>query len=295
LKTVVEWWFPLRGQRRGSPPLPASSRPDRPLSILRADWSKLGDLIAVDHRKTGPVSAFELLGLGRTWLGPTWSAGGNSEAATPGRPTRWISNPSADLTEWSFRLGESRVVRTALLLRGRRLALLADQVEGKSPDAEMRVGIREGIEVVPSAEDRGLSLSSGARGPSPRVFPLGLSSQTLPVGRAAFRREANALVLRQPMEGKRAWLPLLVSWEPRRDRKAIAWRSLTVSEGSKICPAETAVAYRISWGRDESLVIYRSLARPMPRAFLGHQTRTRFLVGIFSRQGDVEPIVKVEE
>ena len=55
-----------------------------------------------------------------------------------------------------------------------------------------------------------------------------------------------------------------------------------------------AFAARIRWGRDVTLVVYRSLARPALRSFLGHQTHARFLVGLFNREGVVEPIVKIE-
>ena len=51
---------------------------------------------------------------------------------------------------------------------------------------------------------------------------------------------------------------------------------------------------RVSWGRDETYVIYRSLAQARSRAFLGHQTTARFLVGLFKRDGAVEPIMRVD-
>ena len=51
----------------------------------------------------------------------------------------------------------------------------------------------------------------------------------------------------------------------------------------------------MAWGTTESLIIYRSLARPALRAFLGHQTEARFLVGLFTREGDVHPLLTVEE
>jgi hypothetical protein len=70
---------------------------------------------------------------------------------------------------------------------------------------------------------------------------------------------------------------------------------VTVAEKSRACPPDVAFAARVTWGRDETLVIYRSLARPALRSFLGHQTRARFLIGLFSDEGDVEPLVKVED
>jgi hypothetical protein len=68
-----------------------------------------------------------------------------------------------------------------------------------------------------------------------------------------------------------------------------------VSQNSKACAPETAFAARISWGRNETLLIYRSLAKPALRSFLGHQTRARFLIGLFSSEGEVEPLVKIDE
>jgi hypothetical protein len=57
---------------------------------------------------------------------------------------------------------------------------------------------------------------------------------------------------------------------------------------------DEAFAVRVSWGRDDTLVIYRSLTPPARRAFLGHLTTARFLVGKFTSEGIVEPILSVE-
>ncbi|WP_406700556.1 hypothetical protein V5E97_17280 [Singulisphaera sp. Ch08] len=297
-QTVIDWWFPGPNERHSPPPLPASARPDYPLATLRADWSKSGDLMAIDHRSRGLETSFEFIGLGRTWLGPNWAFGsGTGPEAAVGRakPSLWTSNYSVDLAEWSFRVGKLRVDRTALLFRGRRLALLADQIDGKPGSGVIRYGIPEGIDVIPAAENRSLAVTAGARVASPRLIPLSLPYRSTGEERGVFRREGNELVLRQPIAGRRGWLPLLISWDSGRNRKTLVWRPLTVSEGPKICEAETAVAYRVAWGRDESLVIYRSLARPVPRSFLGHKTMARFLIGLFTKEGNVEPILTVKE
>jgi hypothetical protein len=68
---------------------------------------------------------------------------------------------------------------------------------------------------------------------------------------------------------------------------------LTVTVRSRVCPTDVAFGARISWGRDETLLIYRSLARPDLRSVLGHQTAARFLVGVFTAAGEVEPLLKV--
>jgi hypothetical protein len=303
LTTVVQGWFSERERRSGyaPPPLPADARPDRPLAMLRANWTKQGDLLAIDHRAPGASSAVELYGLERPWLGPRWSLDldGASESGSPSvraRPTCWTSTASADLAEWTFRVGPARVVRTAVLLRGRRLSLLADQVDGPASWTALRVGLAEGVTSEPIPGSRGLALAGGRGRSTMRVFPIGLPRLMYPTDRGTFGAEAGGLLLRQRIEGARGWLPLLVSWEPGRNRLATHWRPLTVSEKSRICPPGVAFAARITWGRSEMLVVYRSLARPAVRAFLGHQTRARFLIGLFSPEtGQVEPLLKVEE
>ncbi len=94
----------------------------------------------------------------------------------------------------------------------------------------------------------------------------------------------------------RGWLPLLVSWDPLRNRQVVECRLLTVAENSRPCSASTAFAARVSWGRfrDESVLVYRSLGPPALRSFLGHQTRARFLVALFDRSGKVTPVLTVE-
>jgi hypothetical protein len=297
---VVQWWFPKRGEEPeyGAPPLPADSRPDRPLAVLRANWSRQGEVLAIDHRTPGASSAIELYALEQPWLGPSWSLNREQAPAPRARPTSWASTPSADLAEWSFRLGRSRVVRTALLLRGRRLALLADQVEGPvlAPAPMLRIGLAEGVEAALIPGSRGLTLAKARARSTMRVFPIGLPHRDDPTDQGAFTAEEGSLRLGQAIEGKRGWLPLLISWEPARNRLPTRWRRLTVSEKSRICPPDVAFAARITWGRHETLVVYRSLARPAIRTFLGHQTRARFLVGLFSHEtGDVEPLLKVDE
>ena len=292
LATVVRRWSPGKGAvspwEEAPPPLPAHACPDRALAILRADWSARGDWLAIDHR--GPAGLMELAGLGRPWLGPRWRSSPVEGAEGPGRPTFWKSGIHADAAEWSFRTPTGRVTRLAVLFRSRGLALLADQVEGPDPVATMRIDLAEGVEAaaVPGAPRGTLALSAG-RGRSARVLPIGL-----PEDAGTLDVEGRAIVVRREATGGRTWLPLLVSWRPDRDRRPARWRLLTVSERSAACPPGVAFAARVAWGAGESLAIYRSLAAPDLRCFLGHQTRVRSLVGIFSKAGDVNPLLKIE-
>ena len=296
LETVVRWWFPSRsGRSRATapapPPLPAFASEDLPVAVLRPDWSARGDLLAVDGRERGRECRLELIGGGRRLLGPSWTTSLEG-AGGPLRPNFWTTGAHADLAEWVVRVGDHRVTRTALLLRGRALALLSDQVDGPGPEAGFRVALAPGVTARPVAGSRALALAA-LRGGTARVLPLALPARPYPTERGSLAVEGGEIVLRQRAAGRRCWLPLLVSWRPERNRKAARWRALTVSERSKVCPPDVAFAVRVAWG-DEALVFYWSLVRTAARAFLGHQTSAQFLVGTFSRTGDVRQLLRID-
>jgi hypothetical protein len=290
LETVANWWFPgaRKPRRRAGPPLPAFAAEVRPLAVLRADWNRAGDLLAVDQR--GPECLLELVGGGRRWLGPSWATG---PGAGPARVVRWMTGPQADLLEWSFRRGEARVTRTAVLLRGRRLALLAEQCDGPAGEAGLRLGLGEEVEAHPIPDSRAIRLKGPGAGTA-QIIPLGLPALDYPTDRGALGVADGSVTLRQPVTARRGWLPLLVSWDPARQRRSPRWRVLTVTEATRDCRPGAAFAARVAWGRGEGLVIYRSLARPALRCFLGHPTTARFLIGTYDSEGDVTPLLTVE-
>lgn len=311
---VVRWWTeparPARGARMSSriaevsPPLPAWSAADRVLAVLRPDWRTDGDFLAVDHRDARSPCRLELQGGGRTWLGAEWegsAAHPASEEATAARrvrPACWITGSSADLLEWTTRRGGLRVTWSALLLRGRRLALLSTQVERRgqawASDPALRVSLPGEISAAPVKGSRCLALTETGRRGAAIVLPIGLPCLPYPTDRGSFRESGGELIVRQAPAGRRVWTPLLVSWDQERHRKALSWRVLTVSEQARIVGPDRAFAVRVSWGRDETYVIYRSVGPPARRAFLGHQTTVRFLVATFNERGELRPILTVE-
>lgn len=292
LAKVSRWWFGRRGARgaEGPPPLPAFGSDSRPLAMLRADWGRQGDFLAIDGRERGAATAIEVQAAGRTLLGPRWSAADGSAGRARGRG--YATGPNADWAEWSFPVGAAKVVRTAVLLRGRQMALLADEWHKAEGVVTARVAVAGGVTTAPIVGSRAIALKWPGGGA--RAIPLGLPALPYLTDRGSFSAEAGELLLSQRAEARRAWLPLLVSWDKARNRRAATWRVLTVSERSKACPPGVAFAARVGWGPGDGLVVYRSLARPALRTFLGHQTSARFLVGLFNERGDVWPLLKVE-
>jgi len=292
MASVIGRWLTTPGlDPSAAPPLPSDARPDRPLAILRPDWTPSGDLLAVDHRDPGPTTRIEVAGRGRNWIGPAWTSPAIEGRIGRARPTHWATGAFVDCAEWTYRAGAGRVTRVVVLLRGRGLALLGQQDEGLGTTSEVRLTLPDGIEATSAEGSRSMVLSSGKGRPTARLIPLGL----LPTGARAdggsIAVEGREVVVRQTGEGRRRWVPILISWS----RAPTLWRPLTVGSRSRPCRPDVAAAVRLGWGRgDEGLVVYRSLAPPALRSFLGHQTTARFLVGSFTRSGDVRPILKVD-
>ena len=161
--------------------------------------------------------------------------------------------------------GALRVTQGVFLLGGRRLALLSTLIEARAPLASKliaRLSLPPSVAAEPLAHCRGFRLTAPAHRQSAQVLPIGLPSLAYETERGEFVAADGALALGQRPTGRRWWLPLLVSWDSARNRRPAAWRILTVSERGKAVGPDRAVAVRVSWGRRETYVIYRSLTGP---------------------------------
>ena len=157
-----------------------------------------------------------------------------------------------------------------------------------------RIAVPTTITAAPAVGCRAIRLTEPSKRGGALVLPIGLPCLAYPSDRGGIGVQDGELVLKQASEGRRCWLPLFVSWDPLRNRRRLQWRVLTVSEKSRNVPADRAFAVRVSWGKNEHYVIYSSLGPPALRAFLGCQTAARFLVGAFTKEGVVKPILTVE-
>jgi hypothetical protein len=172
------------------------------------------------------------------------------------------------------------------------MALVSHYLIGADGLGEARFTLAPGIDAEPIDDRPSLRLRAGRRVVA-EVIPLGLPTTpgTTPAGSLAV--DDREIVLRQACVAHQVWMPLLISWDPDRNRRKPHWRSLTVTEQSRVCRPQEAVAARIAWGRGPSLVFYRALKPAGPRAFLGCQTRATCFIGLFDEEGEVRPIISL--
>ncbi len=296
--THLRDWQESRKRNVNFTPEPASWDVSRGvLSVLRDQLNGDGDFVAIDHRISGPSCRFELFGSGRSWLGPYWTIEAEPGATTAPKPGPRISVSGAEIAEWSYRIGQAKVTQSILLMGSRRLALLSALFEARAPQSsQLRLRLSCPPAIKPEALEacRGFRLKGPTGRQSAQVLPIGLPCLPYETDRGAFLRHVDDLVLGQATAARRTWLPLLVSWDPARIRRRPTWRVLTVSERGKAVGPGRAFAVRVSWGRHETYVIYRSLDAPASRAFLGYRTHARLLIGLFTPDGNVTPLVKID-
>lgn len=254
--------------------------------------------LAVDHRQSSVPGRLEFFVAGRSWLGPGWTVGEASDAQSRTKPRTQASQAAAGFFEWRSRDSQSTSTRTLALFQGLGLALIAAFVEAsdQQPELSLRLAMADGVEASSLAGSRALQLNASTTKPAAvQLLPIGLPRGDYVTERGRFVAEGGEIVLTQACAGKKAWIPLVVSWNPKRRAKPVTWRSLTITEKGKHVSPERASAVRITWGRDETYLLYRSHAKPALRAFLGHCTTTRFLFAKFDKDGTVTPIFTLDE
>ncbi len=270
------------------------------LAVLRSDWTATAATIALAHHASLPQ--IDLMIGGRSLLHGPWGLElrlGTSaiELADEWSCVCWESQPEADYAELQMvGPGKLRVERLVLLSREDQFLMLADSISG-APAGPLALRSR-----LPFAAGVQGSWDPGSRAGrlqleslQARVYPLALPDDTVhsTPHRCSFAQDS--LTLEQQGEGQGLFAPLIFDFDPQRRRKVAGWRKLTVTEDGKRVTGDIAAAYRWKVGKAQWLV-YRSLKPPkLPRAALGYHTGNGFAIGRFDTNGDVDPILMVEE
>ncbi len=203
----------------------------------------------------------------------------------------WDSDQDADYLELERDLSNGwKLQRQILLVRDDLVLLTADVVLGEHPakiDYRRALPLAETVRLSPESDTVEARLHR--RGQSGCMMPLALSEWREQTHRGTFADGE----LRQSAFGSGLYAPLWIDLDPQRKRWPRTWRQLTVALDREILPPDVAVAYRVQIGCSQ-WIVYRSLAPPAARTFLGQHVTSEFLVGRFTTEGVVENLVEVE-
>jgi hypothetical protein len=280
-------------------PGPATHSEWAAVGVLRTGWSRADPRMTVAY----PDRSVRIeLGLGREILcSGVWDL----EVSCDGRPVPpvseweqlcWLSDEDVDYLELEIQLrGGLRVQRHMALAREDHFLFLADAILGDRPaELEYRgcLPLGEQMSFQPAEETREGLLAGRRR--LARVFPLALPEWRADPRVGTLVWAERGLELAQRTRGRSLFAPLFFDLRPRRLNRAFTWRRLTVAENLRIQPGDVAVGYRVTVGKEHWL-IYRSLAKAGNRTLLGHNLTSELLVARFDRDGEVEPLVEVED
>ncbi len=284
---------------KGSPRPTASYHSEaEQVSVLRTDWSPRAAQVAVDW--SPPEMKFELtLGADVVFSGflpPHVVCNGRVLDATgEWEEVMWLSEPEADYLELEIRLGEVRLQRQILLCRRDGWLYVGDDVHAPALgdlETRLRLPTADGVRFVPHEETRDGVLHSARHRLA--VVPASLPEWRAERSPGELVGDAGRLELRRSAAGVRSLnSSLFLNFHPRRARRDMTWRRLTVGENLRLVGPDEAVGYRLQAGREHWLV-YRSLTDWANRTLLGINLQTAFLLARFSTAGKSEPLIELE-
>ena len=274
------------------------------VGILRADWSPGSAMLLTVHRDSHVVAELNLAEQ------VVFSGNVDPRVEVDGRDlalegeweqTCWQSDDDVDYLEIEIELQRGwRVQRQIMLARVDGLLLMADALLSPAGDTQphdlayhCQWPLASRWQYRSSEETAEGFLLDESNSPRALLLPLALPEWRSGPPRGKLSADHSArLMLSQRARGSRLFAPLLIDFYPRRMRKQITWRQLTVAEQLSIQPADVAVGYRVQLGLEQWL-IYRSLAPSGNRTLLGHNLTSEFLVARLD-DGEVEPLIEIE-
>lgn len=287
-------------EKKGIPVPPAAYHSEaRQRTVMRTDWSRSAAELALDWSQ--PEIRIEFCVGGRELLRGVMGIAVEVDGA-PARPTTaweevcWESNVDVDYLELEIALGAHRLQRQFILTRRDGLLFVADTVllatRGKVR-CELRLPVAGDVQWRPAAEMREGLLTNGKA--KALVIP-----PTLPEWRSEKRGgelevDAGGVALSQITgEAHGLHLPLMFVYDSRRAGRECTWRQLTVGEDMQIVAPDKAAAIRLQIGNEHWLA-YRSLTERANRTFMGINLQTNFLLTRFTKSGESEPLVEIDD
>lgn len=268
------------------------------VACLRTNWSPKADLVAIRHDAAMPTIDISLRGqpvFRGAWELDVRRNGRLVEFAPEWKATCWFSDDDADYLELQQILADgTHIERQLLLSRKLHCLVLADCVSHTGDEAlELRSRLPVVTGLIPHNETATRECWLERDVLAVRAFPLALEDDRLHRANGSLIATDFAIELRQT-SSKGLFAPLVLDWNPKRANAPADWRKLTVSEDGKSVGIGHASGHRLRIG-DHQIVVYRSLLRNDElRTVLGYHTAHETMIGLFDKDGDIQPLVLVE-
>jgi hypothetical protein len=144
---------------------------------------------------------------------------------------------------------------------------------------------------LPEDETREVILQAGRR--HWRLLPLALPEWRCAPAPGTLECAGDVVEQRVEAHGGRVVAPLWIDADPRRVRRPLTWRQLTVADSRRNLGRHEAVGFRVQVGQEQWLV-YRALDTPRNRTVLGCNVACEFLIGRIKASGEVARTLEIE-
>ena len=191
--------------------------------------------------------------------------------------------------------GGARLQRQMLLAKQDRMLLLADALLGDGEQRDWEVGcslpLASGVQLTPADDAHEARIQVGEK--AYLAFPLAASEWRGAPSDAVLACENDRITWSRSVRGRHVFNPLWICLKPAALQRPFTWRQLTVAEQRLIIARDVAVGYRVQHGSNQ-WALYRSLEPAASRTLLGCNLVYQFMLGKFTTQGTVEPLLEIE-
>ncbi|MBD3673052.1 MAG: hypothetical protein HUJ26_05955 [Planctomycetaceae bacterium] len=302
LQDLLKVYAQSKSPRKLKPPKqkPALQTDESAWAVLRTDWSPEAASCCVLHHDNDVELTL------RTPDGELLSGLWNLEVEMNGEvvsadedweATCWHSDSDGDYLELEQKLTDDIVIDRQLFLSRRDHFLYLAEIVHAPDDAQLTIRstlpFENRLKLKQDQYTREWKIGPKKK-PAARFFPVGLDQEIVHKTDGGIQQTEDGLSVERIGTGS-TYLPMVLDWHRHHAAAPAEWRTLTVTQARQKTPSFEAGAYRLRLA-DQHLFMYRSLVKPStPRAILGEHTLNESLIGNFDADGDVLPLLVVEE
>jgi hypothetical protein len=269
-------------------------------SVLRTDWTADADCCSVLHQDNSVqlnarTPTLDLLT--DAWEleievnGETVPINGDWEA------TCWHTDSDGDYLELQQSLADEIVIDRQIFLSRKDHFLYFAEVVHVPDDAALTVRstlpFAEGLNLAQDKYTREWQIKQKKK-LAARLFPVAFDQEIVNKTDGRISASDTGITIERSSTGSQ-YLPMVIDWHPHHIAAPAEWRKLSITQTRTATPSFQAGGYRLRMA-EQHLFMYRSMVKPYsPRAILGEHTLNESLIGKFDSEGDVLPLLVVEE